>query len=43
MHEVIHALEEWLDVAFSEEKVEELILKYQEKYKNEEFPCINED
>jgi benzoyl-CoA reductase/2-hydroxyglutaryl-CoA dehydratase subunit BcrC/BadD/HgdB len=32
MHEVVHVLEEWAGVAFSEKKVEKLIKKYQEKY-----------
>lgn len=33
MHEVIHVLESWANVEFSEEKVESLIEKYQQKYK----------
>lgn len=28
MHEMLHALEEWAGVAFSEERVEELIQRY---------------
>jgi hypothetical protein len=33
MHEVVHVLEEWAEVSFSEKKIHELIEKYQEKYK----------
>jgi len=33
MHEVVHALEEWAGVEFSEKRVEELIQRYQERYK----------
>ena len=32
MHEVIHAIEAWADVEFSEERVDELLEKYAEKY-----------
>lgn len=32
MHEVIHVLEAWCKVEFSEERVEELLAKYREKY-----------
>jgi len=32
MHEVIHALESWANVEFSEDRVEELLTKYREKY-----------
>jgi hypothetical protein len=32
MHETVHALEEWAGVEFSEERVEELLTKYREKY-----------
>jgi hypothetical protein len=32
MHEVIHSLEAWAGVEFSEDKVEKLIEKYREKY-----------
>lgn len=32
MHEVIHVLEEWANVEFSEEKVEKMISEYQKKY-----------
>lgn len=36
MHEVIHVLEAWAGVAFDEEKVEALLMKYREKYGNME-------
>lgn len=32
MHEVIHALEAWAGVEFSEERVETLLEKYNQKY-----------
>lgn len=32
MHEVIHCLEAWAKVEFSEDRVEELLTKYREKY-----------
>lgn len=32
MHEVIHVLQEWAGAEFSEDKVDELIAKYQKKY-----------
>jgi hypothetical protein len=32
MHEVIHVLEAWAGVEFSEDRVEELLTKYREKY-----------
>lgn len=32
MHEVVHVLEEWAGVAFSEKKVEALIKNYRKKY-----------
>jgi len=32
MHETIHALEAWAKVEFNEERVEELLSKYREKY-----------
>ena len=32
MHETIHALESWAKVEFSEDRVEELLTKYREKY-----------
>jgi hypothetical protein len=32
MHEVIHALEAWAGVAFSEERVEQLLAAYRKKY-----------
>jgi len=32
MHEVIHTLEAWARVQFSEDRVEELLTKYREKY-----------
>lgn len=32
MHEVIHALEAWADVEFDEDRVEELLEKYNKKY-----------
>lgn len=35
IHEVIHVLEAWAGVEFSEEKVEALIEKYQQKYKGD--------
>ncbi len=34
MHEVIHVLEDWADVEFSEERVDLIIQAYQEKYKS---------
>ena len=34
MHEVIHSLEAWAGQEFNEEKVEALLQKYREKYKN---------
>lgn len=33
MHEVIHVLEAWAGVEFSEDRVEALIEKYREKYR----------
>lgn len=33
MHEIVHALEEWAKVEFSEKKIHKLIDAYQEKYK----------
>lgn len=39
MHEVIHVLEEWANVEFSEKKVAELILNYQQYYKNNQRRC----
>lgn len=36
MHEVVHALEEWAGVEFSEERVEALVQAYREKYRDEE-------
>ena len=38
MHEVIHALEAWAGQEFNEEKVEALLQKYREKYKNSPPP-----
>jgi ketopantoate reductase len=32
MHEVVHVLEAWAGVEFSEDRVEELLAKYREKY-----------
>lgn len=32
MHEVIHVLESWAQKEFNEEKVEELLQKYRDKY-----------
>lgn len=32
MHEVVHVLESWAGVEFSEDRVEELLAKYREKY-----------
>lgn len=32
MHEVIHVLEHWAGVEFNEDRVEELLTKYREKY-----------
>jgi hypothetical protein len=34
MHEIIHVLQEWAGVEFSEEKIDKLIEKYSEKYSN---------
>ncbi|MEW8494249.1 MAG: hypothetical protein AB2604_10625 [Candidatus Thiodiazotropha taylori] len=36
MHEIIHALESWASVEFSEERVEQLLTQYREKYKEPE-------
>lgn len=35
MHEVIHVLEAWAKVEFSEERVESLLTQYREKYRPE--------
>lgn len=35
MHEIVHALEAWAGVEFDEDKVEDLIAQYREKYKDE--------
>jgi hypothetical protein len=33
MHEIVHVLEKWFKVELSEEKVEALLTKYREKYR----------
>jgi hypothetical protein len=35
MHEAMHVLESWANVEFSEERIEELLTKYREKYRSE--------
>jgi len=42
MHEIIHALESWASVEFNEEKVEGLLDKYREKYRNTPPPVSDE-
>ncbi|MCU7841916.1 MAG: hypothetical protein KZQ94_21405 [Candidatus Thiodiazotropha sp. (ex Troendleina suluensis)] len=41
MHEIIHALESWAGVAFSEERVEKLLDAYREHYQGQETPCTD--
>lgn len=35
MHEIMHALEAWANVEFSEDRIEALIKQYRDKFKKE--------